>query len=89
MKFKVLKSFSDKENKCIQTEGQVIELDEERAQFIISFRPDLIELVEDDKADVPEFPKHTGGGYYELSNGEKIEGKDAALKAEETLKVKE
>ena len=33
-----------------------------------------------------EFPKHTGGGYYELSNGEKVKGKDAAIEAEEALK---
>lgn len=33
-----------------------------------------------------EFPKHTGGGYYELSNGEKVQGKDAAIEAENALK---
>src|SRR5690625_4165653 len=33
-----------------------------------------------------EFPKHTGGGYYELSNGEKVKGKDAAIEAEKALK---
>ncbi|MGF7014247.1 hypothetical protein [Ornithinibacillus bavariensis] len=32
-----------------------------------------------------EFPKHTGGGYFELSNGEKVQGKDAAIEAEEAL----
>lgn len=32
-----------------------------------------------------DFPKHVGGGYYELSNGEKIRGKDAAIKAEKAL----
>ncbi len=25
-----------------------------------------------------DFPKHTGGGWYELSNGEKVQGKDEA-----------
>ncbi|WP_077621561.1 hypothetical protein [Sediminibacillus massiliensis] len=33
-----------------------------------------------------EFPKHTGGGWFELSNGEKIQGKEEALAAEEELK---
>ncbi len=42
----------------------------------------LIEKVEDEV-----FPKHTGGGYYELSNGEKVKGKEAAEKAENELKV--
>jgi len=33
-----------------------------------------------------EYPKHTGGGWYELSNGEKIQGKDHAIAAEDELK---
>ncbi|MDL4842832.1 hypothetical protein [Aquibacillus rhizosphaerae] len=33
-----------------------------------------------------EFPKHTGGGWFELSNGEKIQGKEEALEAEKELK---
>lgn len=33
-----------------------------------------------------EYPKHVGGGYYELSNGEKVQGKDKAIKAEQALK---
>lgn len=32
-----------------------------------------------------EFPKHLGGGYYELSNGEKVKGKEQALEAERAL----
>ena len=32
-----------------------------------------------------EFPKHTGGGWYELSNGEKVQGKTEALEAEAAL----
>ena len=32
-----------------------------------------------------EFPKHTGGGWYELSNGDKIQGQDDAIKAEKKL----
>jgi hypothetical protein len=33
-----------------------------------------------------EFPKHTGGPWYVLSNGEKIQGKEEAIAAEEELK---
>ncbi|MGF2617737.1 hypothetical protein FZC84_11925 [Rossellomorea vietnamensis] len=33
-----------------------------------------------------EFPKHTGGGWYELSNGERVQGKEDALAAEAELK---
>ncbi|WP_079479714.1 hypothetical protein [Halobacillus salinus] len=32
-----------------------------------------------------EFPKHTGGGYYEISNGEKVQGKEEAQKAQRDL----
>lgn len=32
------------------------------------------------------FPTHTGGGWYELSNGEKVQGKDTAIEAEKALK---
>lgn len=33
-----------------------------------------------------KFPKHTGGGWYELSNGEKVQGKDEAIEAQSELK---
>lgn len=32
-----------------------------------------------------EFPKHSGGPYYELSNGEKVKGKEEAFKAQEEI----
>lgn len=55
----------------------------------------LIELIETGEpggaeTTPSEFPKLTGGGYYELSNGEKVQGKDAAIEAEKALiEVKE
>jgi hypothetical protein len=32
-----------------------------------------------------DFPKHTGGGWYELSNGDKVQGKDEAKEAEKEV----
>lgn len=32
-----------------------------------------------------EFPKHVGGGWYELSNGETVRGKDEAVEVQESL----
>ena len=32
--------------------------------------------------EVDEFPKHVGGGWYELSDGERIRGADAAIDAQ-------
>ena len=42
----------------------------------------FIEKVEQNK----EYPKHIGGGYYELSNGDKVQGKKKAIEVEQTLK---
>ncbi|CDQ20859.1 hypothetical protein SAMN05192559_1084 [Halobacillus karajensis] len=39
-----------------------------------------------DSEDKGEFPIHTGGAWFELSNGEKIQGKEEAVQAEEELK---
>ena len=36
--------------------------------------------VEEVKKDT--FPKHVGGGWYELSNGERVQGKEEAIKKE-------
>jgi hypothetical protein len=41
---------------------------------------------ESEESEESEFPKHTGGAWYELSNGEKIQGKDEAIAAEAELK---
>lgn len=38
-----------------------------------------------DDAAEPEFPKHTGGGWFELSNGERVQGRDAADEAQAAL----
>ena len=32
--------------------------------------------------EVKQYPKHVGGGWYELSNGERVQGKEEALKEE-------
>ena len=67
---------------------------EERIEVLSNIHPkykkiylaDIVrEEVEQDERDVTEFPKHLGGGTYELSNGEKIKGKEEAIKAEQTL----
>lgn len=42
---------------------------------------------EGEQEKVNEFPKHTGGGWYLLSNGEKVQGKDEAVEAEKALKA--
>lgn len=42
--------------------------------------------VEADGVEAEEaYPKHNGGGWYVLSNGDKVQGKDEAERVERTL----
>lgn len=43
------------------------------------------EVKADNPPKLPEWPKHTGGGWYELSNGEKVQGKEEAVEAQAQL----
>lgn len=90
MKYKVIKAFKDLQdgheyavNKPYPHKGSV---SEERAAALSStdnaYGVPFIEAVEEEL----EFPKHVGGGTYELSNGEKIKGKAQAVKSENALK---
>ena len=98
-KFVVIKAFTDlvDENHVYNSgdfyprEG--VELDYERVDLLASTdnarkESVIVEvLVKEETDGVPgEFPVRTGGGYYELSNGDKIQGKDAAIEAEKALK---
>lgn len=83
MKVKALKRFNDLKEKVLRKKDHVFEVSEERFQEINSTEHGvLVEEVKDDE----DFPKHTGGGYYELSNGEKVRGKEKAFQAEAELK---
>lgn len=46
----------------------------------------VVEDPENEDQEDQEFPTHKGGGNYELSNGEKVRGKAAAIEAEDKLK---
>ncbi|OEH52964.1 hypothetical protein AQ616_18850 [Oceanobacillus sp. E9] len=84
MKVKAITRFYDKKAKKYRgtkTED-VFEVSQERFDEINSTK--YGKLVEEVKED--NFPKHTGGGYYELSNGEKVKGKQKAVDAEKELK---
>ena len=80
MKVKVLITFSDV--KKIRYEGEIFDLSEEHFAELMSINENLIEETED----IIEYPNHIGGGFYQLSDGKKVRGKDEALKAEEALK---
>lgn len=55
---------------------------------ILRRRPEDVEPVlvsEGVEEKASEFPRHVGGGTYELSNGDRVRGKDAAEEAEAAL----
>jgi len=88
MAYKVIEPFTDlQDNNHVYYKGDTFprkgKVSEERVAELSSTnnkrKTVLIERVE-------EYPVHTGGGYYELSNGEKVQGKDAANEAEKALK---
>lgn len=57
--------------------GQIAEIDDEEAKRLIN--AGLAKKLDDTK---PEgYPKHLGGGYYELPNGKRVRGKEKAIKA--------
>ena len=91
MLLKVLKPFIDKHTKETYEVGQEIEVTEKRGFEIIynpQLGPSFVEPVlenEDDAEGTGEFPQSKGGGYYLLSNGETVQGKEAAIAAEELL----
>lgn len=79
-KNKVKSSFQDKFTNEVYRPGDLYEHeDAERVAFLIE-RGFLFR-----KGSEAKFPKHIGGGWYELSNGEKVQGKDEAATAEEDL----
>ncbi|WP_144466572.1 hypothetical protein [Bacillus nitratireducens] len=76
----VLNAFIDKETKVGYSQGDMYESnDSERIAFLV----EKGFLQENQKPS--KFPKHAGGGWYELSNGDKVQGKDEAVEAEQSL----
>lgn len=63
------------------------EANSERIAFLAQVHPKYKKIyLADIQEDEEEFPKHIGGGHYELSNGEKVKGKQEAIDAEQSLK---
>jgi hypothetical protein len=81
MKSLVIKPFIDKDTQIGYSEGDVYESeDPERIAFLQE--EGFLKVKQEDS----EGPQHVGGGYYQLPNGEKIKGKEAALEALKELK---
>lgn len=64
------------------------EADPERIKFLSDVHPRYNKIFLSDVEEIgesDEFPKHIGGGTFELSNGEKVKGKKEAIEAEKAL----
>jgi hypothetical protein len=84
MKHVVKKRFQDKFTKKVYSKGDSYEhKDADRIAFLV----EQGFLLESKPAEGSEdqFPKHTGGGWFELSNGEKVQGKEEAATAQKEL----
>lgn len=92
MRAKVLQTFGDAKRKKLRLAGEVIEVSNERYEEIKSTINGFLieEILEDEEDSTVEklypFPKHTGGGWYEISNGEKVQGKGNAEELERKLR---
>ena len=74
---KVLKGFKCKNTKQVFLAGEVY--DGDRLEELQELGYVALE------AEADAWPKHLGGGNYELSNGEKVKGKDAAVAAQAVI----
>ncbi|QNG60386.1 hypothetical protein H4O14_02340 [Bacillus sp. PAMC26568] len=75
--YKVIKKFHDKDRDEVYNKGDLyVHEDAERIAFLIE--KNLLNDTEEPKG---EFPKHTGGGWYELADGSKVQGKEEAIAA--------
>lgn len=95
MKYTVSRAFKCKNDGKNYYPNGVYESDEERCLYlkgkgflgkrVESEEPNFEEAEEVKKVKEVKYPFHTGGGWYELSNGERIRGKEDAEKAESEL----
>ncbi|WP_313894683.1 hypothetical protein [Psychrobacillus sp.] len=77
----VKSAFKDKETKQKYKKGDSYKhKDAERVAFLV--KKGFLEVSNEDESSKI---KHTGGGWFELPNGEKVQGKDEALSALEAL----
>lgn len=79
MIYKAITAFKERNEKMkLYKKGDIYSFkDEDRIAFLVE--QGYLEKVEEDE--VVGDLKHVGGGYYELPNGERVKGKDEAVKA--------
>lgn len=91
--YTVFTNFRDKErgskSQKVGDPYDVSDLSDERIAFLLGPIDELKGLPaifeNEEVEEKEEYPQHVGGGYYVLSNGERVRGKDDAFKAEKEL----
>lgn len=63
----------------------IVGTDIEKARALKYLNAGLAVAIADAGAETAEYPVHKGGGYYQLSDGSQVRGKDAAETAEKAL----
>lgn len=81
MKYPVINRFRDKHTKEIYEIGREIELTDEKRIADLQKRKLIGKAIEEPVEEPKAEPKHVGGGYYELPDGTRIKGKQAAMAA--------
>ena len=83
MRIRITKSLA---GRVMRRRGEVLEVGSEiDKKEALSLLNSGLAIAESGRAETAEFPVHTGGGWYRLSNGEKRQGKEAAQAAEREL----
>jgi hypothetical protein len=82
-KFAVISRFRDVNTKEVHVVGSFYESDDVERVAFLQEKGYLEKSEKESNQD--KFPKHAGGAWFELSNGEKVQGKDEAAAAQKEL----
>lgn len=92
--YEVISDFIDEETGKVVKAGSSVDVNDYRAAQLYKARvikyvgsiqtttpmdQTKVDAGQKDDHEPEKYPKHTGGGYYELSNGEKVQGKENAV----------
>jgi hypothetical protein len=88
VKYKVIKAFTCKLDHQKYAKGDIYETDDPDRAAFLQKNGRLGAMIEAPPVELPanqeppaQEPKHIGGGWYELPNGERVKGKDEAYAA--------
>ena len=81
--YRVVNAFVDSETRQRRTPGEIINVSQDRGARMVSrglVAPLARQSTPETAAERTDTPRHVGGGYYELPNGERVHGRETAMK---------